>query len=414
MKVFLSDLHLGCGDELEDFILWDKKDMPLVKNDRDIHQGILEIHKAFSQFIDYVLNLGKKCGVKPEIVFLGDTFDLLQVLPEQRTNPQKIDLIAKVHKSFFESLIRFHENGGSVRLIVGNHDHDLLYPVLFDRLLSYLPFLNNISGGKPSLYYHDPEAGIYAEHGNQFDVLNAFNKPFDPDEWPIGSELLLQLVNPLERLCPVIDNLSVRESLWFAVRHIPRILTMAHRKDLLLLKAVEEISRENRLKHLAYFLIHQIMPGSDASILNMLWKLLYANEEILRKAAAPKHFLRGILYTFATVGRNPLRIFQELLFDRLTDAARKIVRGEKKASIGKPSQPPDFVIFGHTHRPCGKRVAPGRRYINTGSWKMKAVPRGRLSIRVEQTLDFALAYQTKKKKWRISVNSWAEQMNHQT
>jgi UDP-2,3-diacylglucosamine pyrophosphatase LpxH len=115
------------------------------------------------------------------------------------------------------------------------------------------------------------------------------------------------------------------------------------------------------------------------------------------------------------VGRNPLRIFQELLIDRLSNAAQRIVHGEKKTAIGNIEKPPDFVIFGHTHKPCVKRITSGRRYINTGSWKMRAAPKGRLSVRVEQRLDFALFYRIKNKKWGAEVNSWAELMNqHRT
>ncbi|MBN1901034.1 hypothetical protein JW926_06885 [Candidatus Sumerlaeota bacterium] len=414
MKVFISDLHLGCGDELEDFILWRKTELPLSKTSRDIQKGLAGIHRVFSHFIDHILDLGEKKGVKPEIVLLGDTFDLLQVLPEERTNPQKIDLIAEVHKSFFDSLARFHEKGGCVNLVAGNHDHDLLHPELSERLRFHLPFINETSSGKPLLYYHDPASGIYAEHGNQYDMLNAFENPANPDEWPLGSELLVNLVNPLERSCPVIDNLGVRESLWYAVRQAPGILSSAHKKEMLLLEAVQEISRENRLKHLAYFLLHRIVPGNRDSILNLLWNLLYANDEILRTAAAPKHILRGILYTFATVGRNPLRIFQEILRDRLKDAARKILRGEKEGIKGTMEKIPQFVIFGHTHKPCMKRVGAGRGYANSGSWKMKAAPKGKLSLKMEQSLDYVLAQWTKKRKWTISVNSWAEMEKYQT
>ncbi len=414
MKFFLSDLHIGCGDALEDFVFYEAETPPtdaaIEKSESEIAHGMERMHKAFSEFVDFALEKSGEGGSPPELIFLGDTFDLLQVLPEERTNPEKIDLIASAHKPFFKALTRFHKKGGDIVFVLGNHDHDLLYPLLLDALKKYLPFINSNADGKPLLYYHCPDAQIYAEHGNQFDTLNAFEHPADPEELPFGSELVLHLVNPFEATHPIIDNLGVREALWFALRNLPEILSMAQSKELLLAEAVAGLSSENRLRHVAYFLLHQIMPTSDSSIFALLWRLLVANESLLRKDSKNRRKRRGILYTFRSIGRNPLRIFQEFLTDRLADAAAKITVGKTALAIGKPRPVPRIVLFGHTHRARTKRLGGGRVYVNTGSWRMRAIPYGRFSLRLEQPLDYAIAHRTKRGTWSVRRSHWRDNL----
>jgi len=409
MRIFVSDLHLGCGDSLEDFALWDTGKPCFPKQKDAVGTAMDRMHRAFERFIDYILCLPEKGKERPELVFLGDTFDLLQVFPEERKNPAKIDLIAKVHKPFFTALYHFRKNGGIIRFVVGNHDHDLLYPSLFGALKRHLPFQEKENNLKlPLLFYHDPNAGIYAEHGNQFDSLNAFRNPGIPEEWPFGSELVLRLVNPLEQTHPMIDNLGLREALWHALSHAPLLISASQRKDLLLEEAIKAISYENRLKHLAYFLMHQILPGSDSSIFQLLWRLLVANEKIIRHHNSRKRYIKGLLYTFSRIGRNPVRIFQDLLTDQFSREAIRILEGKTNRAIGHPFPAPRFVLFGHTHRGKTKRLEKRRMYINTGSWRMRAVPYGRYSLRYEQPLDFAIGYRNKKGRWIMKRRSFAD------
>lgn len=391
MKIFISDLHIGCGDALEDFALWQEAEPPQ-KSEATLAAAMERMHKAFSDFIlNTIWQMDSSGGAPPELILLGDILDLLQVLPSERFNPEKTRLIRNAHAPFFEALAEFHKKGGAVTYVLGNHDHDMLHPALFDALKSYLPFLNESHGGKPLLFYHSPEAALYAEHGNQFDVLNAFEEPASADALPLGSELTLRLINPLERNYPAIDNLETREALWFALTRLPALVSPAHQKELLLADAVEGLSRGKRLKHLAYFILHQFLPGNNESLLTTLWRILAENERLIQRGVSPAKRKSGILYTFRSLGRNPLRIFQELLTDRLSSAAQKICGGNVKETIGKPAPAPRLVVFGHAHRPCLKRFPGGGIYANTGTWRMRAIPYGRLELRYEQTLDYIAA-----------------------
>lgn len=409
MKFFISDLHLGCGDALDDFILRTQS-----SGDPDLKKKFPEeakaMHRAFSRFADYIVSESASCRSNPELVFLGDSFDLLQALPEKRCAPEKIELIYSAHKEFFHALHHLRKNGVKITFILGNHDHDLLYPEMFSALKKALPFANEEFGGEPRLSYSFPDARLYAEHGNQFDFLNSFRDPYDPDEWPFGSELIYRFINPFEHTCPMIDNFGVREALWYALRHSPEIISAAQKKELMLYEAVLSLSKENRLKHLAWFLMHQLIPTHDSSVFKLLWRLLAANERLLRSASARRNTAKGILYTFRNIGRNPLRVFQNLLMDRLSGAAAEIMKGETESAIGAPPEETKYVLFGHTHRPLTKRPEKGKKYVNTGSWRLRAVPWKRFSFRLEQTLDFAVAYRNSRGEWKLKRKSWRDMM----
>ncbi|HPB29883.1 MAG TPA: hypothetical protein PLB62_00335, partial [Candidatus Sumerlaeota bacterium] len=236
-----------------------------------------------------------------------------------------------------------------------------------------------------------------------------WRNPGDPGEWPFGSELVLRLVNPLEKTFPILDNLGIREALWFALRRLPEPAGPLHRRDLLLADALTGITREERLKHLAWFLLHRLCPTHQASFFHMLWRLLVQNEEDLRSGSANRRAFRGLLFTFRTLGRNPLRIFQEMLGDRQTAAAKGILGGDVSHTIGRPGPVPRHVLFGHTHRPRLVRLAGGRSYANTGSWRMRILPRGRASFRVEQSLDYVRAMPGNGGGWRLIPGCWADE-----
>ena len=84
------------------------------------------------------------------------------------------------HGDFFAALRGFMEKGHRVVLIPGNHDVDIFWPHVRDRLLEEL-------GGPDSDHFHFESSGIYrtgslyVEHGNQYyadSVFENFTHPF--------------------------------------------------------------------------------------------------------------------------------------------------------------------------------------------------------------------------------------------
>lgn len=405
MKYFISDLHLGCGDALEDFIIHEKH-LPEEKALRTVRKGISGMHRKFQTFIEHIITENSRNDPEFELILLGDIFDLLQVLPGSRNNPAKIRMIYKVHEDFFKSLKLLNRRGGRITFIIGNHDHDLVYPEMWAELRKFLPFINRGARKKPLLYYHSEKAGIYAEHGNQLDSLNSFEDPYDAEEWPFGSEMVRRIINPLEKMHPMVDNLHPRQALWYILRRLPAIIDSTQRDAMQLEKEITGITPDNRLKHLAWLIVHRCHMREAEAFFRPLWKLLTFMEKNLRKASSLGDGFEGILFLFNTIGRNPLRVFQELLIDRQIHAAREIVNGKYSHAIGFPEKPPQHVIFGHTHRPLLKRLGESRTFANSGSWKARVRPFGRNGFQYEQPLDYIQAGKSKTGRWHLKRKQW--------
>ncbi|MEK6950457.1 MAG: hypothetical protein AABX13_01915 [Nanoarchaeota archaeon] len=164
--VVLGDIEMGAGNLTDDFI-----------SDKALAGLILSLSKKASA-VDLVLN--------------GDTFDFLKcpsqlnptVYPRHITaevSLAKLQLIHAAHKPVFSALKTFAaQDDKRVIFILGNHDHDLIYPAVQKEIQRLLG--NNLSGNKdnnegniifPGLHHQD--AGIYVEHGQQYDFLFTVN-----------------------------------------------------------------------------------------------------------------------------------------------------------------------------------------------------------------------------------------------
>jgi UDP-2,3-diacylglucosamine pyrophosphatase LpxH len=203
--IFVSDLHLGKGDELEDFV--------------PENEGA---------FLDFLKSQSDSfANQKVDLVLLGDLLDVWQVATESEKHAAqshsvdisvKLDMDAKrvkeiisVHPKSFEALRSFLNSGPDLRRVIcipGNHDHSLVHPTV------QAPVVEAITQGDNALaqrvvfqnYYEDPELGIYAEHGNQLDEDNDYDN-FDlfGGEAP-GFYFVRLFWNRLEVLHPNLDN----------------------------------------------------------------------------------------------------------------------------------------------------------------------------------------------------------------
>ena len=264
--LILSDLHLSEGWEpesgkcsrLEDFCFDD----------------------AFVRFLHYHERVKQqpRFGGRPWLLIInGDLFDFLQVvsLPEEgrllravkgverrkslRVNEQdyglgttavesvwKLERIARGHQRFFAVLGWFVAHGNHVAVVKGNHDVELHWLQVQERLMreverAYTRERLTLGDGPPVtpaecrarihfypwFYY---EAGrVYVEHGGQYDAANHFCDclapvlPDDPERiaLPWGSLFVRYLFNKVEDVHPFADN----------VRPLTRYLRWAFRKD---------------------------------------------------------------------------------------------------------------------------------------------------------------------------------------
>lgn len=205
VTIVLSDLHLGRTDELEDFV--------------DVNEN------AFVRFLKRQSDDHK--NRKIDLVILGDFLDIWQNATEQEKHAEHskdvsiavdpdLDLnrakeIVAKHSPAFEGLRDFLEsNADRCRIIItpGNHDHSLILGDIQEIVK------RAIAGNSDSLrkklilktYYDEPELGIYAEHGNQFDGNNDYQDFHHFGTETAGYFFVRLFWNRLEVLRPNLDN----------------------------------------------------------------------------------------------------------------------------------------------------------------------------------------------------------------
>ncbi|MFW6113908.1 MAG: metallophosphoesterase, partial [Actinomycetota bacterium] len=177
-RYIISDLHLGAGDYLDDF-------------NQDA---------SFEFFLESIARRRSS-----ELIINGDFIDFVAVTLEEDTNRpfsrlgctedeslRKLERVLEAHPRVIASMREFIDRGHRVVLIPGNHDIDLFWPKVRDRLLEELgePGSDNFHFESSGVYR---KGGLHVEHGNQYfadSVFENFTNPFLRD--PKTGELRLE------------------------------------------------------------------------------------------------------------------------------------------------------------------------------------------------------------------------------
>lgn len=205
VAIFVSDLHLGRGDELDDFIQ---------KNEAKFIRFLEHQSSNFHSF-------------EVDLVILGDFLDIWQVAtPKEKKAPdtkqidlsllnglesQRVQEIIDAHPKTFNALKAFLAVDPAKRRLVfvtGNHDHSLVNGQVKGVVRTA------VTGGNTALaprvvfghYYDAPELSTYAEHGNQFDVNNVYDHFLQFGEECPGFYFVRLFWNRLESLEPKLDE----------------------------------------------------------------------------------------------------------------------------------------------------------------------------------------------------------------
>lgn len=302
--IVLGDIEMGAGNLTDDFIA-----------DRKLSTLILGLARRRHP-IDLVLN--------------GDTFDFLKCpsqLQPHTTYPRhitteislmKLQLIHDAHKPVFEALAAFVRSPNkNIYFILGNHDHDLVYPAVQEKIKALLHNSQRINF--PGLKY--TESGVYVEHGQQYDFLFKvnFNQLFSNYE----GQSILKL--PFVSLGLISRFMKFKEENPFIERIFPRPALFTHH---------QVIAKKMNINTASYF----------------LKSLLYY----------PFRFYSDPTYTFPT---GLLREFYHRLrtvhweVDNITNIFLQ------KRKIKK-----EIIVLGHIHE---KMIAKGRKrvIIHPGSWR---------------------------------------------
>ena len=235
VAIFISDVHLGRGDVLEDFNI--------------------DNENAFTQFLASQSETYQNDDV--DLVVLGDLLDIWQTVSDQDkvaphstdidvnvTAPvetSKVNQIIHAHPGFFKALTGFlakDSNRRRIILITGNHDHSLVHPDVQKSIRQA------VTGGSSGLdgrvhfaqYYDEPELRVYSEHGNQYDANNEY-EDFTKfgDECP-GYFFVRLFWNRLEPQEPDLDNWQsyfqsiIKRNLWHLIRPAYKLFSQ-YQKD---------------------------------------------------------------------------------------------------------------------------------------------------------------------------------------
>jgi UDP-2,3-diacylglucosamine pyrophosphatase LpxH len=187
---FVSDLHLGATQTLEDF----------------------HADETFAAFATAIGAIDPGC----RLVLLGDTFDLWQAFGDADAGARrredcrydaaaeagKLRLVLDRHPGWTAAL-RGLAATGEVTVVPGNHDHSLVSPAVQQALRDAVGATVRVSSG-----YYDAGARLYAEHSNQFDVNNSYER-FPELDWESdarGYYFVRLFWNQLELADPDLDN----------------------------------------------------------------------------------------------------------------------------------------------------------------------------------------------------------------
>jgi len=366
-RYVLGDLHVGAGDYLDDF-------------DQD---------EAFISFLDTVA--GRR---GTELIINGDFIDFVAVTLEKGISSRpfsrlgctedeslaKLERVLSAHGDLFAALRRFMEKGHRVVLLPGNHDVDIFWPRVRDRLLEEL-------GGPDSDHFHFESSGIYrsgslyVEHGNQYyadSVFEDFTHPFlrDPKTGELrlerswGSCFMEYFSNGMmSERNPFINNvrpipnmvfLGIQdESLWFKTAYAYKLLHFMARVGFPPFKESRELlqrKREGRLDTWGYS--------------RKRFMELFSGRGRVELQGVDD--AEGLSFAFPEDDEPDESGRDELLLDSLATredalsvAAREILLSEDGI---------DTVILGHDHRYYSNELQPvlggrkGKYYVNTGTW----------------------------------------------
>lgn len=247
--IIISDLHLT-QEHITD------PDNPLWKKYLTREFFFDATFRDFLEHIDQKIadeNPGKKPIV--ELILNGDIFDFDSVtaipdeppykitwlesrrglFPEEVKSVFKLDIILRDHKEWFDALRRFILKGHRVIFITGNHDLELLFPQVQERLIDSLSL--------PEEYKHHvrfcdwfyiSNKDTLIEHGNQYDPFCVCQNPIHPMirkynriemRIPFGNLATRYMINGMGFFNPYVDTgfiMTIKDYLTLFFKYMAR------------------------------------------------------------------------------------------------------------------------------------------------------------------------------------------------
>lgn len=320
-KIVISDCHLSAGRFFEGHL----------NPHEDFHFDD-EMCEFFEHFSTGRYGDGPDGPVEVELFINGDFLDFLNVPVQGEFDESitedvaltKTEAIIKGHPKVMAALRKFASKPGKkITYLIGNHDADLFFPAVRDRITREWDPDGKFPSEKVSVIADRDrvryEGGLEIHHGNQFEsahVLN-FEKPL--------------LDSYLEK--PV---LNIPWGSFYVLKII------------------------NRLKGEREF-IDKIRPVKVFVLLGLLVDPWFT----IRFVALSAYYFFKTRFVYSPKRRARLSVTADILrqeADFLLDLEKQARRHlDQEADV-------KTVVFGHTHKPMNKVYPDGKQYINTGTW----------------------------------------------
>lgn len=306
VKLVLSDLHLGAGQRLTD--------------GRGNYLENFFFDREFVELLDHYTE-GRWAKAQFELILNGDIFEHTQVHPDEEEPDQMTEKVAmwrqrriiEGHPQFFAALKKF--NGlpkHRVTFCLGNHDAGLLWPGI-------LEVLREAIGGEITVKLEPYEFhGVRVEHGHEHQADSAFNK----ERYFLSKGLTEPIVNLPWGCYFVIHfvNRIRRERPYFAHVHPMRY-------------------------YIRWSLIHETFFA-----LKTIFSILY-------------YF---ISLRFVHSKRRYSSFWRTLQIIKESAAEINLDTVAKKILLTRPDL--KVLLMGHSHGYRSRHFAPGKLYLNTGTW----------------------------------------------
>lgn len=389
----LSDLHLG---EVLD------------------EAGALRRSRELSELLEFY---AEECvGGRPwRLVLAGDVLDFVHARVDDR--PDRADLVGKERALVdldhivssrrvpFAALAAFVARGHELVILRGNHDAELHWPEVQERLVEHLVRL----GADRSRiqfspwFWHEPSFA-YIEHGNQYDRFCSFEHVLEPTlsgsgdlEDPIAHQTFRSFARSLFGTCDVhvVDTWTLLDfGRWLrglGARRVARIFVTYLRTVTFLLDTRRRLRAEKHAaeaRHRARLQVEAARFGLEPSVLDALdsyrerpaglelrngLSLLYMDRFVVIgmalfaalavKLVPTQSSARLVAWNLVAV--TAAAVVTVLARARVVVPVAKLrtVAGRIEKLVGVEN-----VVFGHSHVPGEEPLAGGGRYFNTGSF----------------------------------------------
>jgi len=350
-RLVLSDLHLGTGNELDEF-------------------------SADAELASFVRQYAGS-GEPTELILNGDTFEFLQSLPPgidaydwtAAAAEQRLALILTSHQQPVAALRFFVQRpGNQLTVMIGNHDFELHYSTAKHRLRSALGLAETDTRLRFATRYEG--CGIYLVHGNQFDPWNRFvyfDGIAEPFEVLRGTRVVKDVINQLKveplPVAPLLDNVKPISALVWHLLSLPRLRDPAVRRFVVrgLLMIARSTARVRR------YLPPPTLVGTPPPGISLPLLRRRGLRRLAQIRSATRRLIRG-----GVAGDDAVTQLEREAAQKLRSEIRAF-RGDTLRALARIARTPayrDSTLFvcGHTHLAQVVPLSSHQTYINTGTW----------------------------------------------